>query len=299
MVDDVKGSPATWTASDFELRWQEHLESLAATGGTGLSPARVRFQAEQSPVFRETADNWDGLAAEQRVAAWKRLLEDCAQNTAEPLAVCVRCGDCCRRGSPTLELDDLELLREEQLPWSELTALRAGEPARSPLTGEPFYLEGERIKLRERPGTAECVFLDAETAECRIHPDRPLQCRAQACWEEPDPQRLVDAEYLTRRHILAGAEPLLELLDEHDRRCSFARLREVFEQLKLSGGTAVDPVLEVLAFDEHVREFAAEKLSLPSDTLDLVFGRSLASRLKLFGFRVELGADGTRTLLPE
>jgi Fe-S-cluster containining protein len=299
MADHSAGSPASWDAEEFAERWRDHLEALAAGAGAAMSLKRVQYQAEQSAVFRETRASWPGLGGEQRLEAWKRLLADSAQSTAEPLPVCVRCGVCCRRGSPTLEIDDLELLKQEKIPWSELYTLRPGEPARSPHTAQPFYLEQERIKIRERPGSGECAFLDPETDLCRIHVDRPLQCRAQACWEEVDGQRFLDAEYVTRRHLFGAIEPLLEVVQRHDERCSFERLRAAFDALEASGGERAGEAIDVLAFDDHTREFCVQQLSVPEGVLDLLLGRSLASRLRLFGYRVERAADGTRTLLPE
>lgn len=299
MVDEKAGSPATWDAQTFMSRWSEKLEALAGEGGSGLGLVRVRFQAEQSPLFQRAEAGWDELSGEQRDEIWSQLLEDSARSAAEPLPVCVRCGVCCRRGSPTLEIDDLDLLREEKIPWSALYTMRAGEPARTPQTDQPFFLPSERIKIREKPGSTACAFLDEETNLCRIHADRPLQCRAQACWEEIDGQRIVDAEHLTRRHLFGAAGPLLEVLGRHDTRCSFERLRDAFETLEQSGGQNADEAIDVLAFDEHTREFCARQLSVPEGVLDLLLGRPLSSRLKLFGFRVETAKDGTRTLLPD
>lgn len=299
MDERRRGSPASWDAELFAERWREHLEALAAGGGASMSLKRVQFQAEQSPIFRETQASWGELGGEQRLEAWKRLLEASAQSTAEPLPVCVRCGVCCRRGSPTLEIDDLDLLREEKIPWSELFTMRPGEPARSPHTDQPFFLEQERIKIREQPGSGECAFLDPQTDLCRIHADRPLQCRAQACWEEVDGQRFLDAEYLTRRHLFGAIPSLLEVLERHDERCSFERLRDAFDALGASSVERAEEAIDVLAFDEHTREFCVQQLSVPEGVVDLLLGRSLASRLKLFGYRVERGADGTRTLLPD
>ncbi len=37
---------------------------------------------------------------------------------------------------------------------------------------------------------------------------------------------------------------------------------------------------------------------VPEANLDLVFGRKLSDRVRLFGFRVEQDKDGTKTLLP-
>jgi len=299
MADERAESPAAWNAETFAARWRERLEGLAGEQGSGLSFERVEYQTQQSPLYQQAASGWAELSGEQREDVWQRLLEDSERSAAEAMPVCVRCGRCCRIGSPTLEADDLELLQEERIPWSEIYTMRTGEPARSPHTQQPFFLEAERIKIREKPGTTECVFLDSDTNLCRIHADRPIQCRVQACWEAVDGQRFLDAEHLTRKRLFGAVEPLLEVMGTHDTRCSFERLRDAFETLESSDGQNPDEAIDVLAFDEHTREFCAQQLSVPEGVIDLVLGRSLESRLKLFGYRVERSADGTRTLLPE
>ena len=74
--------------------------------------------------------------------------------------------------------------------------------------------------------------------------------------------------------------------------------QEVRDELKETEGKNIDAIVELLAFDEHIRQFTVEKMNLPEDVLDLVFGRSLSERVGLFGFQVEVAADGTRSLTP-
>ncbi len=292
-------NPAEWNQKTLEKNWRAHLEALARENKVGLTMERLRFQAEQGASYSDTGDRWSELNAESRAAAWQNLIKTSKEATKEMMPVCVQCTQCCRKGSPTLMRDDLELLGDEKIPWSELVTLRVGEPARSPYTEEVFYLPEERIKLREKPGTKTCVFLDEEASTCTIHVDRPMQCRAQACWDPETGKELMKEQHLTRKDILGQVETLAELLAEHDRRCSFERLRNAFEELKNTEGKAIDEVIDVIAFEDHFRHFVAEKLNIPENTLDFIFGRPLADRVRLFGFRIEVEDDGTRTLLPD
>ncbi len=179
--------------------------------------------------------------------------------------VCVQCGECCRKGSPTLHLEDLELLREGKIPWRQLVTLRAGEPAYSPFDEKPFQLPSECIKIREEPGANRCVFLDDQTTQCRIYRDRPVQCRAQTCWDPTPARQLSKLPHLTRRDIFGDVELLGEILAEHDQRCSFKKLSEVFTRLTEGEGAAVDAALELLAYEDHFRHFFAERLKVPED----------------------------------
>ncbi|MCP4603091.1 MAG: YkgJ family cysteine cluster protein [Proteobacteria bacterium] len=297
--DNSTNSPAIWNTEELKENWLAHLESLASESSINLSMKRLRYQTEEASSYHEIVDRWSEMNSDKRTQAWEQLLGSCEQNTKEMLPICVQCGDCCRKGSPTLLLEDLELLREEKIPWDQMVTLRKGEPARSPYTDDLFYLPAERIKLRERNGTRTCGFLDDTTGMCNLHIERPIQCRAQACWDPEPARELANEPHLTRRHIFEGMDVLLEMMDEHDRRCSFEQMRNAFEELKQSEGKNIDEVVEFLAFEDHFRHFTAENLKIPENTLDLVFGRSLISMVRLFGFRVDVGEDGTRTLLPE
>ena len=88
------------------------------------------------------------------------------------------------------------------------------------------------------------------------------------------------------------------MIDEHDRRCSFEEMRKLFDELQETKGKNIDTIIDLLAFDEHIRQFTAEKMNIPEKVLDLVFGRSLSERVGLFGFKIDISPDGTRTLTP-
>jgi Fe-S-cluster containining protein len=296
--DDAQAA-ASWDAKTMEEKWSEHLVSLAGAGGSGMPEKRVRYQVERDPVVTDIRARWAGMSGEQRVQGWTRLLECCDLNLKEMFPICVSCGDCCREGSPTLLVDDIELLGEDKIRWEQLVTLRKGEPAFSPFSNQPIYLHAEMIKLRQKKGSSECIFFDGENDSCTIYADRPTQCRVQACWDPEMAKQVANLPLLSRRRLLDGVAPMLALIGEHDKRCSFDAMRDMFEELKKTEGKNVDDVLGLLGFDDHVRQFAREQLSVPEGVLELLFGRPLADRVKLFGFRVDRGADGTSTLMPE
>ena len=296
---DKKENPANWSASKLEEEWTSYVESEAESLKSNLPIKRLRYQAEISSNYPNTIEKWPEMSDSERKQAWKSLCNSLESSSKEMLPVCVQCGICCQKGSPTLMEDDLEILKEEHIPWSQLYTLRKGEPAHSPITDEVFYLEEEYIKLREKPGTKTCVFFDDESNECKVHLNRLTQCRAQECWDDEPVKQLAGEPKLTRKKLFGSVEVLLEMIEEHDRRCSFEEMRDLFDGLKNSGGKTASKVVEFLAFEEHFRSFVAEKLNIPEDTLDLVFGRPLASMVRLFGFKVEVDEDGAKVLKPD
>jgi Fe-S-cluster containining protein len=196
-------------------------------------------------------------------------------------------------------MEDLELLRQGKVSWNALYTLRRGEPVRSPFEDKLFFLLDERIKIREKNGSRECALFDGANDLCTIYADRPTQCRAQACWDPSLAKQVAEQPYLTRRDIFQEVELLLDLMTEHDKRCAFDKLKAAFEALEKSKGENVDEVLELLAYEDHFRHFLGEQLKIPEDFLELVFGRSFADQVSVFGFKVVEEPDSTRCLVPD
>ncbi|MGA2229151.1 MAG: YkgJ family cysteine cluster protein [Syntrophobacteraceae bacterium] len=292
--------PSDWDTEQFRANWYVFLESLIEEEATSLIPSRrIRYQIEQTTVFREVVSGWDEMSGSHRLDAWKRLLIAAEEACRTILPACVECGECCRMGSPVLHLEDLPLLKSGKIPWDQLITLRRGEPARSPFDGRPFVLPEERIKVREKEGVRECGFFNEETDQCSIYSERPLQCRAQACWDPIPARDTAELPFLLRKHIFEEIDLLLEIMAEHENRCGFSALSDAFEKLNRTNGENVQEVLGLLAFEEHFRQFVSEKFNIPAQNMELLFGRSFAEMTSLFGFRVAVEPDGTRCLVAD
>lgn len=298
-ANTTPASPGTWSPEQLLQSLTDHLNQLITESPSSLPAKRLLQQLRQDTEFQDVFRRWQTMTGSQRLDAWKRLVECAGKHARDALPYCVRCGECCRQSSPTLHLEDLELLKQGGIPWNQLVTLRRGEPVRTPFEEQVFHLLDERIKVREKPGSQECVFLADEGDSCLIYENRPLQCRAQACWDEEPARQLSKQPYLTRRDIFQDVELLLELIAEHDRRCAFDQLNQAFVQLRADGGQSIDAVIELLSYEDHFRHFLADQLKIPPDNLELIFGRSHAQLVPLFGFRVEEEPDGTRRLVPD
>ncbi|MDR3568473.1 MAG: YkgJ family cysteine cluster protein [Syntrophobacteraceae bacterium] len=292
--------PSLWGIDQFEANWSLFMETLRKEEASLLIPwERIRWQIEHCEVYQEVHSNWETLDPGKRLDSWKRLLVAAEEACRTVLPVCVRCGQCCRMGSPTLHEEDLPLVKEGKIAWEHLIALRKGEPARSPFDEKPFILCEERIKLAEKEGTRECVFLSSEGDRCAIYSDRPLQCRAQGCWDPLPARDTAELPFLLRSHIFEAIEVLLEVIAEHESRCGFQALSQAFEELGRSKGENIEQVLKLLSYEDHFRRFVSEKFGISPQYLDLLLGRSFSRMAALFGFRVLEEPDGSRRLFPE
>ena len=291
-------SPATWNIEQMQRELFERLLEAAVEEELQLTAERLQYEVEQSDECQKLLGRWPEMNGAERIESWKKLLVAGIQAVRGLSPVCIRCGECCRKGSPTLHLSDLELVRGERIPLDQLMTIRKGEPARIPGERQPFFLPQERIKLKEKPGGAECFFLDTPGNVCRIYQTRPAQCSAQACWDNSDWKKLAHEDPpLSRYALFEGVNEITDLLAEHDRRCSFDTLREAFEDLENTGGKSLDDALQAVAFEDHFRNFVTEQLNLPREAVELFFGRSFRDRVRLFGFRIVQRPDGTRILM--
>jgi Fe-S-cluster containining protein len=290
--------PSAWDIDRFRANWLLFVEALLKEEANLLIPSRrIRWQIEQTPAFQEVVADWDNMEGSHRLDAWKRLLLAAEGACRTILPACFQCGECCRAGSPTLHLEDLVLLQSGKIPWDQLVTLRKGEPALSPFDGRPLVLPEDRIKVREKEGLRECVFLISETDRCSIYVDRPLQCRAQACWDPIPARETAELPFLLREHIFQGVDLMLEIIAEHETRCGFAVLSGAFEELSRSSGGNIQEVLRLLSYEEHFRQFVSDKFTIPAQNMELLFGRSFTRMTTLFGFKVAEEPDGTRCLL--
>ncbi|MHC1744774.1 MAG: YkgJ family cysteine cluster protein [Syntrophobacteraceae bacterium] len=292
-------NPAEWDLETLLGNVTDFLDDVVRETDTPLPVARVRYQVEQEHAYQEMLRQWSRWTGPQRLDAWKKIPEMAERAIREVLPACVQCGECCRRGSPTLVLEDLEVLQSADIPWEKLVTLRRGEPVRSAFEDKPAILVDERIKLQERPGTRECVLFDNTTNQCMVYANRPMQCRAQACWDPQEARSLENEPYLTRRDIFKNVELLLDLMAEHDKRCAFDKLNAAFMRLAGKKDSSLEEVLQLVAFEDHFRTFFADQLKIPTENMNLVFGRSFADLVPLFGFRVQTEPDGTQCLVQE
>jgi Fe-S-cluster containining protein len=200
---------------------------------------------------------------------------------------CLRCGDCCRRGSPTLFLEDLPLLRRGIIRRLEVLTLRAGEIGFSNAAQDLVLLPEERIKVKEKPGSRECLFFDAETKGCGIYDERPLQCRVMECWNPDHYNDLDSKKYLSRKELLNPEDPLLPIIESHNQRCALHKLQKALSRLKRGLADAQEEALDILLFDQHLREYLARDQKISPENQVFLFGRSVSDLIQSFGFRIE------------
>ncbi len=249
---------------------------------------------EKNSFYQDFLNSWEDISPEERSRKWKQQLELIVQTVYATRPYCLRCGDCCSRVSPSLHPEDLDLLKDGILRFSDLYTLRKGEPVLNNITATLDNLSGELVKLKEKPENTQCYFYDESEKSCRIYDRRPLQCRTQECWNPQALEKLWSGDKLTRRHLLRNDAELLELIDVHEQRCSTEKLDSAVKKYWETGeASELDPVIDMLSQDLIIRNFFTERLGRSEEELDFLLGRPLAKVVEAYKLKVEKDEDGT------
>jgi Fe-S-cluster containining protein len=212
--------------------------------------------------------------------------------TEKKRLVCIRCGECCVRSTPALHGPDLPLLVDKILELQCLITIREGQPVYDNLAGTARPAPGEFVKIANLGPGAGCVFHAPERKACSVYKNRPLECRAQKCWDEQEMRALMGRDMLRREHILAGQTELLEFIWKHGRRVSWPRLGPSLRAFWEHGETdAQARVIEVLEADVSARRELRERFGKTTGEEMFFLGAPVQEVLRSIGIRVREVGD--------
>ncbi len=195
---------------------------------------------------------------------------------------CIRCGECCRKSTPALHPEDRRLMEAGALTLSDIYTLREGEIVYDNVQDRLICLEEELIKLREKPGTRECIFYDPLSSGCAIYENRPLQCRVLECWRPQALASLYRSRKLTRLEIVTDPE-MRSLIEAHNERVNLKLIKGLINGQPKG---AEKEVLELINYDLHFREFLSQRLCLTDKDMEFYFGRPVAVLVHSLGFEL-------------
>ncbi|MFP3866624.1 MAG: YkgJ family cysteine cluster protein [Desulfobacteraceae bacterium] len=272
--------------------WKEYFTELL-----GMESKSGRFQELERRIKREANferlyQDWNDLPVPERGFRWYQLLEITKKHKRNTEGLCVRCGECCLRYSPTLMPADLHLFQNNILTWTDVYTLRKGEKVSSPQTGEIFTLPQERIKIRQLPGTRQCQFFRKNPNRCLIYDQRPQKCRDQACWLKEDDHPSQAQTPLNRRQIFGEHPELWELIEAHDQRCAYDRFETAVQELPSGGEEAQKILFDLLHFDHYLRQMLIDDWEVPAAATELLLGRSLRQLLGQLGIKASMTSKG-------
>jgi Fe-S-cluster containining protein len=208
--------------------------------------------------------------------------------STQPTHACRRCGTCCSKGGPTLHAQDKPAVEQGQIPLKSLMTVRRGEFAYDPVAEALAPLDEEIIKIKSEDPLRACIYFDNRKAACRIHADRPSECRLLKCWDTADFEAVYQKDRLTRADLIADVEGLWAMVAEHEHRCGYADIRR-----RLAGTerpqdeSGLRRLAETIAYDIELRRLVTDSGRLDAQILDFLFGRPLLVTLKaMYGLNI-------------
>jgi Fe-S-cluster containining protein len=211
------------------------------------------------------------------------------------LAGCRRCGTCCRKGGPGLHLEDQPLVDSGRIPLKHLLTLRQGEPVYDNVTGNSSPAVTDILKVKGiHQNTTVCVFYETSKKSCRIYGHRPIECEALKCWDTRRIEAVYNCRRLTRRHLISKIKGLWGLVEDHQQRCDYGYIAELVARIRQNHKVceATDDLLELIRYDQHLRDVTMERTHLESGILTFLFGRPLSSTIKLFRIQMNKTEQG-------
>jgi Fe-S-cluster containining protein len=205
---------------------------------------------------------------------------------------CIRCGECCLGSSPTLQMEDVSLVKDGFIEKYDLYTIRVGEPVRDNIENRLIITDRELVKIKEREEGVGCIYYNEDAKACRTYDHRPAQCAALACWDPSEFMRVYKRPRANRKAIIYD-KVILALMNEHDKRCSYSGLDKYVRQIEQKGEEAVGKILEILKFDQYIRLFTSKKLGIDLSEMDFLFGRPLTQTITMFGLKVIKKSDGS------
>lgn len=211
---------------------------------------------------------------------------------------CTRCGTCCKKGGPALHLEDKWLIEEGHILSKQLYTIRKGEPSYDNIQNRLRPATSDIIKIKAYKNSRTCCFYNINKNECSIYAVRPLECRVLKCWDTRDIEEIYTLTRLTRQDLVSEIKGLSELIDDHQGRCAYHRLKHFADDLQGDQkDNALEKILEMIVYDASIRQLVAQKGRLDPEQTDFLFGRPLEHTIRMYGLKVEI-IEGRYSLTP-
>jgi len=209
---------------------------------------------------------------------------------------CVRCGTCCKKGGPSLHMEDRVLVDNGIIPAEYLYTIRKGEPALDNVLNQRHPVSTDIIKIKGSIGYGMCSFFNQAENSCAIYQNRPVECRVLQCWDTGEIEAIYSKNRLTRHDLLSGVEGLWELIEDHHHRCSYEKIEKIVNAFKKNDQIGnFDELSEIIRYDNSIRLLVSEKGGVNPEMTDFLFGKPVMETLKRYGFKTK--QDGDRIIL--
>ncbi|MEA1949321.1 MAG: YkgJ family cysteine cluster protein [Thermodesulfobacteriota bacterium] len=210
---------------------------------------------------------------------------------------CIRCGTCCKKGGPSFHLEDKILIEKGIILSKNLYTIREGELCYDNVKESILPAVSDIIKIKGQKDSLTCIFFNEKENECTIYDSRPLECRALKCWDTREIERIYSKNRLTRKDLISTIEGLWDLIEDHQKRCSYEKLKLFIDILKKDKKNEVfKGILDIIEYDAQIRELVVQKTGLDPEMTDFIFGRPITETIRMYGFKIKKQDDNYRLI---
>lgn len=207
---------------------------------------------------------------------------------------CDRCGTCCKQGGPALHTEDLALIQSGNLSFGHLITVRRGELAYQPLKESAEPVKDEFLKHQGKGGSWCCMFYDDRAKACTIYNHRPVACGLLDCTAPEALLAITGKDLLTRFDCMADDDPLLPLVQQHEKECPCPDMAAIHNGLQSADKRSqlLEELTRLVAADLNIRDQAARAHDVSVAMELFYFGRPLFQQLLPLGVRVQESPTG-------
>jgi Fe-S-cluster containining protein len=203
---------------------------------------------------------------------------------AKPISECMRCGTCCKKGGPSFHHADKTLIEEGVIHSKYLYTIRKSELAYDNVKQCLEPVSSDVIKIKGKNNSWTCIFFDEAQSACSIYENRPIECRAQRCWDTQELEDLYAKKRLARKDLLSEIEGLWGLIKAHQERCNYQTIRKLVNTINSNKGDgAREKLTEIIKYDIEIRKLVVSTAGLDAEMLDFLLGRPLIQTIKKLG----------------
>jgi Fe-S-cluster containining protein len=211
---------------------------------------------------------------------------------------CRRCGTCCKKGGPCFHLEDKILIEKGIILSKYLYTVREYELCYDNVRESILPAASDIIKIKGQKNSLACIFFNEKENECTIYDNRPLECRALKCWDTREIEKIYSKNRLTRKDLLSNVEGLWDLVEDHQKQCSYEKLTLFIDILKKGQkDKALKGILDIIKYDAQIRELVVQKGGLDPEMTDFIFGRPITETIRIYGFKIKK-QNGSYRLIP-
>lgn len=211
---------------------------------------------------------------------------------------CIRCGTCCKKGGPSFHLEDKVLIEKGIILSKYLYTIREGELCYDNIKESILPAASDIIKIKGQKDSVTCIFFNEKENECTIYDNRPVECRALKCWDTREIENIYSKNRLTRKDLISTIEGLWDLVEDHQRRCSYETLKFFIDALnKDKKDEALKGIFDIIEYDAQIRELVVQKGDLDPEMTDFIFGRPITETIRMYGFKI-IKQDDNYRLIP-